>query len=147
MTGKRGPGQPQIGTLVKATLRDEDLAAIDQLVSDGTYKTRSAAIRSLVTTGVDTQRLWGDITTAKGGHRVSNEHAAILVAQAYLSEWGACLRLDLLDAYDILVDAGHPMADELAPYVELERPLHPMYPFANVSRWAGASISASGATP
>ena len=48
LEAERGPGQPQIGTPIKATIATADLAWIDAAIERGEYRTRSEAIRSLV---------------------------------------------------------------------------------------------------
>lgn len=48
LEAERGPGQPQIGTPIKATITTADLALIDEAIERGEYPTRSAAVRSLV---------------------------------------------------------------------------------------------------
>jgi hypothetical protein len=45
---ERGPGQPQIGEAVKATIATADLALIDAAIARGEYRSRSEAVRSLV---------------------------------------------------------------------------------------------------
>lgn len=45
---ERGPGQPQIGSAVKATIRSADLARIDEMIAAGEFRTRSEAVRDLV---------------------------------------------------------------------------------------------------
>lgn len=45
---ERGPGKPAIGTQVKTTITEEDLAAVDALVAVGGAKSRSEAVRQLV---------------------------------------------------------------------------------------------------
>lgn len=44
----QGPGQPQIGAQVKTTLPSEALTAIDSGIAQGTYRTRSQAVRRIV---------------------------------------------------------------------------------------------------
>lgn len=48
VAAERGPGQPQIGTQVKATISDEHLALIDAMVQRGEARTRSEAVRQLL---------------------------------------------------------------------------------------------------
>jgi hypothetical protein len=52
---ERGPGQPQIGTPVKATITNADLDQIDERITRGEWKTRSEAIRDLVSQALRTQ--------------------------------------------------------------------------------------------
>jgi hypothetical protein len=49
---ERGPGQPQIGTPIKATIASDDLAAIDAAIERGEYRSRSEAVRLLVAEGL-----------------------------------------------------------------------------------------------
>jgi hypothetical protein len=45
---ERGPGQPAIGTHVKAVIPDDQVVVIDAIVQSGEVKSRSEAIRILV---------------------------------------------------------------------------------------------------
>lgn len=51
---ERGPGQPRIGTPIKVTLPDEQVAMLDGWVADGRASSRSDAVRQAVTRGLAT---------------------------------------------------------------------------------------------
>lgn len=51
---ERGPGQPRIGTPIKVTLPDGDIAALDGWVAEGRASSRSDAVRQAVTRGLAT---------------------------------------------------------------------------------------------
>lgn len=55
MSERRGPGQPQIGEAVKATITTADLALIDAAIARGEFRTRSEAVRRLVSTALSTE--------------------------------------------------------------------------------------------
>ena len=49
---ERGPGQPRIGQPVKVVIPDDQVAALDAMVESGQARTRSEAIRKVLTTAL-----------------------------------------------------------------------------------------------
>lgn len=68
---KRGPGQPRIGQQIKATLPDDQVAALAAMVESGEAKTLADAVRQAVARGLSRRSATRTGTAATGSSTVT----------------------------------------------------------------------------